>query len=325
MPPDPDDDVLAGELISASEDSTPSEIVPVREVSSSGLATVSTLDRFMARIRRYAVLSADEERALALRAQKHGDGAAARRLVLHNLRLVVSIAYEFRRAWSNVMDLVQEGSVGLVEAVGRWDPTRGARFGTYAAYWIRAYVLRYVLNNFRLVHVGNTRAGRKLFFQLERERQKLLTAGIEPTDTQLADRLGVLPAEVREVAGHLAAPEIPLDTPQDSDGNTLSNEVASGDSDPESRAGDNEAVSVLQGLTRAFGDGLTDPRDLAVWREHILAEEPIPLSVLGTRFGVSKQRMGQVVAELKKRFREDLVRQMGPAVELSWLVDDTFS
>ena len=121
----------------------------------------------------------------AWRSRERGDMNAARTLVVHNLRLVIAIAYQYRRAWTNILDLFQEGSVGLMEAVKRWEPTLGPRFGTYAAYWIRAYVLRFLMTNSRLIHVGNTRAGRKLFFRLEKERQKLLAAGFD-VDAQAA-------------------------------------------------------------------------------------------------------------------------------------------
>ena len=153
-----------------------------------GLATVrDPVGRFLAEARRYPRLSEEEERALGMAVRERGDMNAARTLVVHNLRLVVAIAYQYRRAWANILDLFQEGSVGLMEAVKRWEPKLGPRFGTYAAYWIRAYVLRFLMTNSRLIHVGNTRAGRKLFFRLEKERQKLLAAG-HRRDAQAAGR-----------------------------------------------------------------------------------------------------------------------------------------
>ena len=152
-----------------------------------------------------------EERALGVAARERGDLNAARTLVVHNLRLVISIAYQYRRAWTNILDLFQEGSVGLMEAVKRWEPKLGPRFGTYAAYWIRAYVLRFLMTNSRLIHVGNTRAGRKLFFRLEKERQKLLAAGIDVTPKLLAAKLDVDEKELDEVRQHLESREVPFD------------------------------------------------------------------------------------------------------------------
>ena len=157
-----------------------------------GLSRVrDPVDRFLAEARRYPRLSEAEERDLGSAVRERGDMNAAKKLVVHNLRLVVAIAFQYRRAWANILDLFQEGSVGLMEAVKRWEPTLGPRFGTYAAYWIRAYVLKFLMTNSRLIHVANTRAGRKLFFRLERERQKLLAAGFEVTPKLLAAKLDV--------------------------------------------------------------------------------------------------------------------------------------
>ncbi len=149
------------------------------------------VQRFLAEARRFARLSEEEERRLIAEYREKGDREAARTLVVHNLRLVVSIAYQYRQAWTNILDLFQEGSVGLMEAVKRWDPALGTRFGSYAADWIRAFILKFLMTNARLIHVGNTRAGRKLFFRLERERQKLLAAGYDPTPKLLASKLAV--------------------------------------------------------------------------------------------------------------------------------------
>ena len=152
--------------------------------------------RFVEEARRHARLDAETGARAGSAARERGDLDAARHLVVHNLRLVVAIAYQYRQAWLNVLDLFQEGSVGLMEAVRRWDPEVGTRFGSYAAYWIRAYVLRFLMTNARLIHVGNTRAGRKLFFRLESERQKLLAAGFDPTPKLLAAKLDVDEADL---------------------------------------------------------------------------------------------------------------------------------
>jgi len=181
--PDTDDESAEEDLLAdtaeapAVEEAALERILPGPEKH---LVTIrDPVRRFVEEARRYARLDESDERELGHAARDRGDLDAARRLVVHNLRLVVAIAYQYRQAWLNVLDLFQEGSVGLMEAVRRWDPEVGTRFGSYAAYWIRAYVLRFLMTNARLIHVGNTRAGRKLFFRLEKERQKLLAAAIE--------------------------------------------------------------------------------------------------------------------------------------------------
>jgi RNA polymerase sigma-32 factor len=282
------------------------------------------VQRFLAEARRYPRLSEAEERLLGTAVRDRGDMDAARKLVVHNLRLVVAIAYQYRRAWTNILDLFQEGSVGLMEAVKRWEPTLGPRFGTYAAYWIRAFVLRFLLTNSRLIHVGNTRAGRKLFFRLEKERQRLLAAGFEPTPKLLAAKLDVDEKDLDEVRQHLESREVSID-PRPGPGGAgedaypLIERLAGGGGSPETEAARAELSDAVRRFVVEFRDRLTDEREVAVWKEHLSADEPVSLGVLGERYGVTKQRMGQIADKLKKRFREEILRQLGQDIRTDWL------
>jgi RNA polymerase sigma-32 factor len=287
------------------------------------------LGRVLSEVRRYPRLSDEQERELGRAVRERGDTEAAKRLVVHNLRLVVAIAHKYRRAWANILDLFQEGSVGLMEAVKRWEPALGPRFGSYAAYWIRAYVLKFLMTNSRLVHVGNTRAGRKLFFRLERERQQLLAAGFEPTPKLLAARLDVNEAELEEVRTHLGSREISFDPGiapgggGDSDeAYPLSERVATVQPSPERRAANAEMSASLHEAMSGFAASLSDPRERAIWTEHLAAEEPVSLGEIGSRFGVSKQRMGQIADKLKTRFREQIVTRLGPEISTDWLSEE---
>ena len=292
---------------------------PSRETRLSSLR--NPVDRFLSEARRFPRLSEDEERQLGLAVRQRGDLAAARRLVVHNLRLVVAIAYQYRRAWTNILDLFQEGSVGLMEAVKRWEPTLGPRFGSYAAYWIRAFVLKFLLTNSRLIHVGNTRAGRKLFFRLERERQKLLAAGFEPTPKLLAAKLDVSEKDLDEVRQHLESREVSFEpragAPEDS--YPLSERIAADQVTPEDRAVEAEMVGAVAHFVDAFRGRLTDERERAVWIEHLAAEDPVSLGILGERYGVTKQRMGQIADKLKRRFRDEIVHELGEGIQTDWL------
>lgn len=312
---DDDDDVLVGEVLDAGALETGLARVPrIEDRAIVPAGARDPLGRFLEEIRRYPLLDEEEERALGRRAREQGDPDAMRRLVVHNLRLVVHIAFEFRRQWTNALDLIQEGSTGLVEAARRWDPAQGARFGTYAGYWIRAFVLRFLLTNFRLVHTGNTRAGRKLFFQLERERQRLLTAGIDPSPQLLASNLGVDESDVRAVSAQLEGAEVSLDAPTP---NANAREPRSGQRDPEGVAAGHEAMAALRGLADEFGGGLTDPRERALWEEHLRSDDPRPLSEIAARFGLTKQRLGQLANGLRSRFRARLLERFGDQVEES--------
>src|SRR5918996_4129048 len=189
------------------------------EVAKSGKALVAfdPLQRYLAEIRRFALLSREEEHRLAVRYKEYGDIQAAYKLVTANLRLVVMIAREYQRAFKNLLDLIQEGNVGLMEAVRNFDPYRGVRFPSYAVWWIRAYILRYIMNNWRMVKIGTTQAQRKLFFNLQKEKERLETEGFTPGPRLLAQHLGVKEEEVVEMEQRMSARDLSLDTPMNAE------------------------------------------------------------------------------------------------------------
>src|SRR5947199_4545609 len=179
----------------------------------SALVPADALQRYLAEIRRIPILSREEEHALALRWREQGDRQAAWKLVTSNLRLVVLVAREYQRALHNLLDLIQEGNVGLLEAVKNFDPYRGIRFPSYAVWWIRAYIIRYLMNNFRMVKVGTTQAQRRLFFNLQKEKQRLEAEGFEITPKLIARRLDVKPSEVVEMEQRMSARDLSVDSP----------------------------------------------------------------------------------------------------------------
>src|SRR5437870_5204099 len=193
----------------------PAEPAAVESRRGGALVPADSLQRYLAEIRRIPILSREEEHELAVRWHEHEDRQAAWRLVTANLRLVVMIAREYQRAFHNLLDLVQEGNVGLLEAVKNFDPYRGIRFPSYAVWWIRAYIIRYIMNNWRLVKVGTTQAQRKLFFNLQREKDRLEAEGFSPAPKLLAQNLGVKEDEVVEMEQRMAARDLSVDIPLD--------------------------------------------------------------------------------------------------------------
>jgi len=163
---------------------------------------------YLQEIRRYALLTREEEHALAVRYQTDHDVEAAYKLVTGNLRLVVMIAREYQRSFRTLLDLVQEGNIGLMEAMKNFDPYRGVRFPSYAVWWIRAYIIRYVINNWRMVKLGTTQAQRKLFFNLQKEKDRLEREGFVAGPKLLADRLGVKEKEIIEMQQRLGASDL---------------------------------------------------------------------------------------------------------------------
>jgi RNA polymerase sigma-32 factor len=285
------------------------------------VARVGPLQAYMQTIGQYPVLSAEDERALALRVYEDKDERAAQALAVHNLRLVVKMAYKYRRAWANMLDLIQEGNIGLLEAVSRYNPFKGARFSTYAAFWIRAYLLRFILEQSRNVKVARTRAGRKLFFRLSKERAKLRALGIEPGPKLLAEKIGISEKDFHEVVPHLDQAEVRLDMPLNPDtkgGASILDLMANDDRSPESAVHQKAFSEDVGAAFESFSKTLKNDREIAIWTEHMTVEDPVSLTVLGARFGVTKQRMGQIVAALKKRLKIHLVTTMGPEVELEF-------
>ncbi len=309
---------------------TPS--LPARSVGSTGASVpavrtrdrASALDAFLAQVGRYPVLSNEEERELTMAYYERQDPVAARKLVVHNLRLVVKMAYKYRRAWASVLDLIQEGNVGLVEAVDRFDPFKGAKFSTYATFWIRAYMLRYLLEHSRTVRISRTRVGRKLFFQLARERAKLRAQGIEPGPKLLAERLNVKQSDLEEVVKHMDQAEVRLDAPAHTDdvsGATILDGFSNTSASPEAEAFRREFSNDVSEALEAFAETLKDDRERMAWEKHLMSDDPMSLSELGEQFGVTKQRMGQIVQAMRKRLKQHLINRLGPDVELGYNLD----
>ena len=175
------------------------------------------------------------------------------------------------------------------------------------------------MTNARLVHIGNTRSGRKLFFRLEKERQKLLSQGFDATPKLLAAKLDVPEADVIEVSAHLASPEVSFEPRPDAEGVSLEEKLAGDEATPETNAAREEIADVVRTLSRAFEADLSDAREKAIWVEHLSAvEDPVSLSELGHRYGVSKQRMGQIATRLKARFRIKVEQALGEDVQMAW-------
>lgn len=292
--------------------------LPARPSAAPSSRSDDLLGYYLAEVRRYPLLDPEEERALAIRYQTEGDAEAANRLVTANLRLVVKLAFQYHRQWSNVLDLIQEGNVGLVEALSRYDPYRGIRFSSYAQYWIRAMILRFLMDNYRIVRLGSTRHGRKLFFQLQKERDRLIREGVHPSTLALSRALDVPEHEVVIVEQHLAAPALSLNAPMGGpEGRPLAEVVSQeGASSPEDDVARSEMSAVFQTQLTAFATELRDERELAIWHERLTAQEPASLSELGDRFGVSKERIRQVEARIKKRLKEHLTATLGDEIPI---------
>jgi RNA polymerase sigma-32 factor len=309
---EPEDPVVQPEL-DTSDVPPPTSNVAAEDdgdASDRSVVTYDPLQRYLTEIRRYSLLNREEEHQLAVRYKEAQDLDAAYGLVTANLRLVVMIAREYQRAARNLLDLIQEGNIGLMEAVKNFDPYRGIRFPSYAVWWIRAYIIRYLMNNWRMVKVGTTQAQRKLFFNLQKEKDRLEAEGIRPGPKLIAQRLDVKESEVVEMEQRLSASDLSIDAASpDPDARSLLDVLASGEETAEDQLAEAELRQQLGEKIRAFGATLKD-KEAVIFNARLLAEEPLTLQDIGVRYGISRERVRQIEARLKKKLKAYLLAEM---------------
>ena len=277
------------------------------------LVPADSLQRYLAEIRRIPVLTREEEHELAVRWHEGGDRTAAVRLVTANLRLVVMIAREYQRAVHSLLDLVQEGNVGLLEAVKSFDPYRGVRFPSYAVWWVRAYIIRYIMNNWRMVKLGTTQAQRKLFFNLQKERERLEREGISAEPRLIAQRLGVKEKEVVEMEQRLGGRDVSVNAPlAEGEEATLLDFLPSSAQTAETVA-DEEYHRLVRTKAADFKKTLGG-KELVIYERRLEAlmrdEDPPTLQEIGNEYGITRERVRQIEARLKRKLGQYLREQI---------------
>jgi len=273
------------------------------------------LKAYLSEIRRYPLLEPEEEIRLVARMREKGDMEAARRLVSANLRLVAKIAFEYRSIYSNIMDLIQEGNVGLMKAVSKYDPTKGARLGYYASWWIRSYILKYLLDNFRLVRLGTTQAQKKLFYQLVREKERLEAQGLLAGPKLLAERLDVREKDVIEMQQRLSSSgsEVSLDAPIDSEGESRAthlDQLTDPHELPIETLEREQLLSLLAEKIPEFEKTL-NPREQVILRERVLSDDPATLQEIADRYGLTRERARQIEARMLEKLKMLLAPSLG--------------
>lgn len=265
---------------------------------------VTALQQYLAEVRRYPYLSKEEELQLFQEYQAHGSREAAVKLIMANLRVSVSIAAEYLHTGADHMDLIQEGNVGLMQAIKKFDPSKNVRFYAYAAWWSRAYILRYLLHTFRLVKVGTTQDQRKLFYNLKKEKAKLERDGFAPDTKLLADRLNVRERDVIEMDQRLGNWELSLDQPIGEDQeNTLLDVLPSHQEPADEQLADHQLKTLFRAKLAEFIKTLEE-RDEDILRNRILSDSPLTLDDLGNKYGITKERTRQLEARIIKRLRD---------------------
>ncbi len=266
------------------------------------------LQIYLREMGRFPMLKPDEEFELAKRVREDGDNDAAFRLVSSHLRLVVRIAMDFQRRWmQNVLDLIQEGNVGLMRAVNKFDPNKGIKFSYYAAFWIRAYILKFIIDNWRMVKIGTTQAQRKLFYNLNRERQKLITEGFDPDASTLAERLGVEESQIVEMQQRLDSSDMSLNaTVGDEPGSSTRMDFlpALGPGIDDACA-DNEIATLLHAKLKEILPALSE-KEIYILEHRLLTDDPVTLREIGEKYHVTRERVRQLEARLLQKLKNHL-------------------
>ena len=271
-----------------------------------------TLRFYLREIGRFPLLKPEEEYDLARRVRDHNDQSAAFRLVTSHLRLVVKIAMDFQRRWAqNVQDLIQEGNVGLMRAVKKFDPEKGIKFSYYAAYWIKAYILKYIMDNWRMVRIGTTQAQRTLFYNLNKERQRLQSLGFDATTSNISKNLKVSEADVQEMDQRLAKSDQSLDMNLgDDSASTKLDFLPALTPGIEEMLAKDEISQVVEKHLKSIVPNLSDKeRDLLERR--ILSDQPVTLREIGDKYGVTRERVRQIETRLLEKIREHFAKRIG--------------
>jgi RNA polymerase sigma-32 factor len=269
-------------------------------------AQPENIDRYMAEINRHPLLSRAEELTLAQRFFDQGDVVAAHGLVVANLRFVVKIAHEYRGYGLKLLDLIQEGNIGLMVAVKKFDPYKGYRLISYAVWWVRAYIKGYILRSWSLVRMGAGRVQRKLFFKLRSERAKAAKQGHNETisATELATRLGVAPQDVTNMDLRLASRDFSLDQKLGTDGAAASHLdmlECEAPNQEEAMATEQAAEDLRRKVAMAMKT--LNEKERYIVEKRLLCDEPQTLQEIGTTFSVSRERVRQLESRIMKKLR----------------------
>lgn len=273
------------------------------------------LSQYLAEINRYPLLTKEEEERLTKEYYETKDPAIASKIVTANLRLVVKIALDFQKFWmQNFLDLIQEGNIGLMQAVKKFNPYKGVKFSYYASFWIKAYILKFIMDNWRLVKIGTTQAQRKLFYNLSKEKERLFALGFDPVPKLISERLNVSEQDVIDMEQRMGSWEVSLDSPikEDTDDKHIDFLKTSGPS-LETEIAREEIQEQLSEHMMAFRETLND-KERVIFDQRMLTDEPKTLQEIGEDFGVSRERIRQIESRIKQKLKKFLKKRI-PDIE----------
>ncbi len=263
-----------------------------------------TLNLYIAEINRFSLLTAEEEFKLAVRLKRDGDVAAAEKLIVSNLRFVVKIAHEYRNYGFKLSDLIQEGNIGLIHAVKKFDPYKGYRLISYAVWWIRAYIQNYLIRSWSIVKIGTTQAQRKLFFKLNQTKKDLETMSRKnPEFSEIASSLGVKDSEVEEMDLRMGSRDVSLNEIINDDSNNSHIDFLAyeGDNQETSLIKDEEKNLVQRDIAGALAH--LNERESYIILNRVMADDPKTLQEIGERYNISRERARQIEKQALKKMQ----------------------
>jgi RNA polymerase sigma-32 factor len=279
------------------------------QLTAGELERFDPLKRYLLEISRFAPLSREEEHRLAVLYRDTGDRRAGNLLVTSNLKLVVKIAMIYSKVYSNILDLIQEGNIGLIQAIKRFDPFRGTRLPTYAAWWIKAYIIKFLMDNSRMVKIGTTNARRKILMNLNREKWELEAKGITVTPQLLAQNLGVEEQDILDVERGMSR-DISLDAPVNEDGSlSYLDTLNLVEQSVDEKIAQGEFRNLIEAKFDEFAQTLSE-REQLILKNRLIAETPWTLQQIGDRYGITREAVRvaekKLVAKLKNYMTQSL-------------------
>jgi RNA polymerase sigma-32 factor len=303
------------------EGSLPNSMDPSLPERPEAVGVFDPLKKYLIEIRKIPLLSREEEIDLAKRWWEEKDRVAAYHLVVSNLRLVVKIAFEYQRAYTNLLDLIQEGNLGLMQAVKKFDPYREVKLSSYASWWIRAYILKFIIDNWSLVKIGTTQAQRKLFFRLKKEKGRLEAMGFNPGPKLLASTLDVRKEEVTEMEQRLGGGDLSLNLPlDDKTRQTYLDVLPAGEALEEKVAGDQFKKIVGQKIEE-FARTLKG-KEVFLLENRLMAEQPLTLQAAGDQLHISRERARQIEKRVMNKLKVYLKEQFPDMSDLQFLLEN---
>ena len=299
-------------LVPKEEEDLEDSSEPESSTNNLRLIRYDPLRHYLLEISRYEPLSPEEEQKLARLFRDHQDKGAGRKLVTSNLKLVVRLAFLYNKVYANLMDLIQEGNIGLLQAVRKFDPDRGTRLPTYASWWIKAYIIKFILDNFRIVRVGTTNDRRKVLLNLRKEKQRLEAQGIAASSRKLAEALNVSEEDVIAVENSIQSYDLSLDQKVSEDSNaSFLDTMASTEQLIDEKLASGELKDLIESKFKAFADTLSE-KERIILQKRLIAEEPLTLQAIADRFGVTreairvseKKLIEKIKSYMKEAFRD---------------------